>query len=146
MRPTRGRVVGVDLGARRTGIAISDGDRVLASPERVLTRSGDEERDHEAILEVVAEWEATAIVVGLPLSLDGREGPAARAVLDEVERLAAIAPVPVETYDERLTTVSAERSLAEQQVRGAARRQVVDKLAAAIMLQAWLDHRPRDRM
>jgi putative Holliday junction resolvase len=139
-----GRAVGVDLGARRVGLAISDADRTVASPERVLTRSGDEERDHRELLAVVGEWEATLIVVGLPLSLDGSVGPAAEAVLEEVERLRRIAPVPVDTYDERLTTVSAERSLAEQQVRGKARRRVVDKVAAAILLQAWLDQRPRN--
>ena len=138
-----GRVVGIDLGARRIGVAICDSDRTVASPERVLNRSGDQPREHREILDVVAEWEATLIVVGLPLSLDGGVGPAAQAVLDEVEHLRAVAPVPVETYDERFTTVSAERSLAEQQIRGPARRQVVDKVAAAIMLQAWLDHRPR---
>jgi putative Holliday junction resolvase len=137
-----GRVVGVDLGARRVGVAISNADRTVASPERVLTRSGDEQRDHREILAVVAEWDATQIVVGLPLSLDGSVGPAAEAVLEEVERLRRIAPVPVDTYDERLTTVSAERSLAEQQVRGKARRRVVDKVAAAILLQAWLDRGP----
>ena len=140
----QGRVVGIDLGARRIGVAISDSDRTLATPERVLTRSGDEPREHREILDVVAEWEATQIVVGLPLSLDGGVGPAARAVIDEVERLRAVAPVPVDTYDERLTTVSAERSLAEQQFRGRDRRQVVDKVAAAILLQAWLDHRHRN--
>ena len=139
-----GRVVGIDLGARRIGVAICDADRTVASPERVLTRSGDEQQDHRAIVDVVTEWEATLVVAGLPLSLDGEVGPAAAAVLAEVDRLRAVAPVPVETYDERFTTVSAERSLAEQQVRGPARRQVVDKVAAAILLQAWLDHRPRN--
>jgi putative Holliday junction resolvase len=83
------------------------------------------------------------IVVGLPLSLDGSVGPAAQGVLDEVAELAATTRVPVETYDERLTTVTAERALREQGVRGRDRRKVVDKAAAAVLLQAWLDGRPR---
>jgi putative Holliday junction resolvase len=79
------------------------------------------------------------------LSLDGGVGPAARAVLDEVAALRDLSPAPVETYDERLSTVTAERSLAEQGVRGADRRRVVDQVAAAVVLQAWLDRRQADR-
>ena len=81
------------------------------------------------------------MVVGLPLSLDGSLGPAARAALAEAEALAAVVPVPVETFDERLTTVTADRSLMEAKMRAPARRRVVDKVAAAVMLQAWLDRR-----
>ena len=80
-----------------------------------------------------------AFVVGLPLSLSGQDGPAARAARKEVAALATVVAVPVETYDERFTTVTAERALAEGGVRGAARRQVVDKVAAAVILQSWLD-------
>ena len=81
------------------------------------------------------------LVVGLPLRLDGRIGPAADGVLAEIEELAATVGVPVETYDERLTTVSADRSLREMKMKGAARRRVVDQLAAAVILQGWLDRR-----
>ena len=137
-------MVGLDLGAKRIGVAVCDAGRVLASPDRVLQRTGDETRDHQAIAAIVAEWDATSVVVGLPLSLDGSVGPAAQAALDEAERLAVVVPVPVETYDERLTTVSAERILAEQSVRGRARRQAVDKVAAAVILQSWLDRRTQD--
>ena len=80
-------------------------------------------------------------MVGLPLSLDGSIGPAAQGVLDEVDQLAATTQVPVETYDERLTTVTADRSLREQGMKGRDRRKVVDKAAAAVLLQAWLDGR-----
>ena len=79
------------------------------------------------------------MVVGLPLSLDGTAGPSARSVLDEVARLTEALAVPVVTHDERLTTVSAERSLAAQNLTGPARRRVVDRVAAAVILQAWLD-------
>ena len=86
---------------------------------------------------------AAVVVVGLPLSLDGTRGPAAQAAALEIAELTEVLPVPVETYDERLTTVTADRSLSQQGLRGPARRRVVDKVAAAVMLQAWLDRRNR---
>ena len=89
----------------------------------------------------VEEAEADCVVVGLPLSLDGSVGPAAEKALAEVERLGAVLGVPVETYDERLTTVTAERVLREQGVTGRRRRQVVDQVAPSVLLQAWLDAR-----
>ena len=79
------------------------------------------------------------MVVGLPLSLDGSSGPAARAADAEAEAMATVVGVPVELFDERFTTVSAERSLMEMRMRAQARRRVVDKVAAALMLQSWLD-------
>jgi putative Holliday junction resolvase len=147
--PRHGRALGVDLGARRIGLALSDPLRVLAGPLTVLERTGDRAADHAAILRQAAQNEASVIVVGLPLSLStGRPGPAARAALDEVAQLAGRAagadpPVAVETYDERLTTVTAQRSLATGGVRARDRRSKVDKVAAAVMLQSWLDGRPK---
>jgi putative Holliday junction resolvase len=136
------RVLGVDLGSRRIGVAVSSG--TVATPYEVVERTGDRARDHGRLLELAAEVGAERIVVGLPLSLDGSPGPAARAVLDEVAELTVRTDLPVDTYDERLTTVTAERALAAGGVRGPARRKVVDKVAAAVMLQAWLDGRPPD--
>jgi len=144
-----GRVLGVDLGARRIGLALSDPLGVLAGPLDVLQRTGSVASDHAAILRAATENEAALIVVGVPLSLStGRPGPAAQATLDEVaalaERAAALdPPVTVETYDERLTTVTAQRSLATGGVRAKDRRSKVDKVAAAVMLQSWLDGHPR---
>jgi len=144
-----GRVLGVDLGARRIGLALSDPLRVLAVPLTVLERTGDTAADHAGILRAVVENEAVLVVVGLPLSLStGRAGPAARATLDEVAALGRRAatldpPVAVETRDERLTTVAAQRSLATGGVRARDRRALVDKVAAAVMLQSWLDGQPR---
>ncbi len=91
------------------------------------------------------EHEVELVVVGLPLSLDGGVGPAARRAIDETSQIGNVVGVPVETYDERFTTVSAERSLLEGVVRGEDRRRVVDKVAAAIMLQALLDSRRGER-
>jgi putative Holliday junction resolvase len=136
------RAVGVDLGSRRIGIAVSDPTGTLASPYEVLERSGERSRDHRRLADLAAEVEAGCIVVGLPVSLDGTLGPAARGVLEEVDELRATTSIPVETYDERLTTVTAERALREQGLDGRQRRKVVDKVAAAVLLQAWLDSRP----
>lgn len=136
------RVVGLDLGAARIGVAISDPSGVVASPHSVLRRTGSHAADHRAVAAVIEEYEAELLVVGLPRSLDGSLGRAATSTLTEVDELATALAVPVETVDERLTTVSAERSLRDMHVRGAARRAVVDKVAAAILLQSWLDGRP----
>ncbi|HEY1635263.1 MAG TPA: Holliday junction resolvase RuvX [Acidimicrobiales bacterium] len=137
------RVVGIDLGERRVGVAVSDSDGTLASPYEVVERSGDVGRDHAEIARIVTELGASTVVVGLPLSLDGTVGPAARAARTEADRLAGAVGVPVETHDERLTTVSAGHSLDRSGLRRGARRTArrgsVDKVAAAIMLQSWLD-------
>jgi putative holliday junction resolvase len=132
-------VIGLDPGSKRIGVAVSDDGRTVATPIEVLARSGDVARDHRAIAALVEEWEATLVVVGLPLGLKGDVGTAARQVLTEIEALRATLQVPVETYDERLTTVTADRSLMEQGLRAEARRRVVDKVAAAVLLQGWLD-------
>lgn len=147
--PVTGRVLGVDLGAQRIGLALSDPLRLVASPLMMWRRSGDVTSDHAAILRTAVENEAAVIVVGVPLSLStGRPGKAARAALDEVARLAEVAaaadpPVKVETCDERLTTVTAQRSLATSGVPARKRKGLVDMVAAAVLLQAWLDGQPR---
>jgi len=133
------RVVGIDLGSRRVGVAVSDPGGVLASPYEVVQRSGDPVADRRRLAAIVAEVEAERVVVGLPLSMDGTIGPAARAAIEEADAIAAVVGVPVETFDERLTTVSADRSMQQFKMNAQARRRVVDKVAAAIMLQAWLD-------
>jgi putative Holliday junction resolvase len=135
------RTVGVDLGERRIGIALSDSAGRVATPWTRIDRSGTEAQDHRRLAALVDEAEAECVVVGLPLSLDGSVGPAAQRALAEVERLRGVLAVPVETYDERLTTVTAERALREKGVTGKRRRQVVDQVAASVLLQAWLDAR-----
>jgi putative holliday junction resolvase len=138
-----GRVAALDLGARRIGVAYSDSGRSLASPWGTIERSGDPGRDRRAVMEAVREMEASIVVVGLPLSLSGRVGPAARAALDEASALRALLEplgVSVETADERLTTVEAERSLRAAGRTGKSARRVVDSAAAMVLLQAWLDN------
>jgi putative Holliday junction resolvase len=139
---TGGRALGVDLGSVRIGLALSDPTRTVASPHSVLRRArNDHTADHRAILAIAHDQDVTIIVVGLPLSLSGAKGPAARATELEIEELrsAAGAEIDVVAHDERLTTISAERSLDEAGVRGPDRTAVVDKVAAAIMLQSWLE-------
>ena len=138
--PAGTRALGVDLGERRIGLALSDPSRTVASPHDVLRRSGDPAADRRAIVALAFEVGAGVIVVGLPLSLSGKSGPAARAARAEVEAIRAIAgDIEVVLHDERLTTVTAERALIEGGVRRDARRQVIDKVAAAVMLQSWLE-------
>jgi putative Holliday junction resolvase len=133
------RAVALDIGTRRIGVALSDSGGTVATPYEVVTRSGDQTRDHGRIAALVAEADATIVVVGLPLSLDGSVGPAAQAILAEADELRAALGVPVVTWDERLSTVEAERSLRAMGVRQGQRRQVVDQVAATVILQSWLD-------
>jgi len=136
------RVVGIDLGARRIGVAVSDGTGTLASPRATIERGADDAQAWTAVAAVVEDVGARCVVVGLPLSLDGRRGPAARAAqadADELARLLAARGVRVETFDERLTTVSAARSLADAGTPRRRQRAHIDTVAATVLLQAWLD-------
>jgi len=137
-----GRVAAFDLGSKRIGVAYCDSRRTLASPWGTIERSGDPGRDLEAMVTAVREVEASTVVVGLPLSLSGRPGPAAQAALREADALQrALVPlgIALETADERLTTVEAQRALRESGKTGRAARGVVDSAAAMVLLQAWLD-------
>ena len=133
------RAVGLDLGTRRIGVALCDSAGTLATPYEVVQRSGDRQRDHRRIAELVAEAEAEVVVVGLPLSLDGSVGPAAAGVQAEVAELREHLGVPVEVWDERLSTVEAGRRLQSAGVPGRKRRHVIDQVAATVILQSWLD-------
>ena len=138
-RTTTGRVLGIDLGSRRIGVAVSDDSRRVASALTVLARGDSRGADHGRLAAVVVETGAALVVVGLPLSLAGGTGPAARAVLDEVSEMREALDVPVECCDERYSTVIARRALVAGGRRSTARRAVVDKVAAAAILQTWLD-------
>ena len=138
------RALGIDLGERRIGVAVSDAEGRVATPLTVIERTGSAKRDHRQIAELVAEYEVAVVVVGLPLSLDGSTGPAARGAEHEAQQLEAALGIPVLTHDERLTTVIAEQALAESGLSGKARRKRVDMVAASIILQGWLDATQRD--
>lgn len=138
------RALALDLGSRRIGVAVSDGEGRVATPVTTVERHLDRPRLHREIADLVAEWEAEVVVVGLPIDLEGRTGPAAQNVLDECRELAEVLPVPLETHDERLSTRIADRSLRERgDLDSRARRQVVDMVAAGVILQDWLDRRAR---
>jgi putative holliday junction resolvase len=143
------RALGVDLGSKRIGIAVSDRSGTIATPLTVVQRSGSTKLDHRRIAELVAEEEAELVVVGLPLNMNGSTGAAAKAAIAEARALSTVVNVPVETFDERRTTVVADAVLMEFKMRAQARRRVIDKVAAAVMLQYWLDARktnlPTDR-
>ena len=143
------RVMGIDLGTRRIGLAVSDAGGRLATPAGFVERTGDRARDHALLAAAVAGAEAEAVVVGLPLSLSGATGPAARTALEEIELLREALGVPVHTQDERFTTVTAARALREGGGRGARNRRrprgAVDEAAAAVLLQTWLDAGPARR-
>lgn len=139
-RPTRAKALAVDLGSRRIGLAVSDSLGSMAFPHSVIERAVDPGADLVAIAGVVAETGATTVVVGLPLSLDGSDGAAARQARDQAKELAGVLDgTPVVLFDERLTTVSARAALLAAGRRGRAQRAVVDSAAAAVLLQSWLD-------
>jgi putative holliday junction resolvase len=133
------RALGLDLGSKRIGVAIGDRTGTIASPLQVLHRSGNIRRDHQAIAALVIEEEVDIVVVGLPLNMNGSSGPAAKAAIAEAAALATVVSVPVVTFDERRTTVTADQAMIEANMRAQARRRIVDKIAAAVMLQNWLD-------
>lgn len=133
------RVLGVDTGSKRIGLSLSDEERMLASPLRTIERRGGLDR---AIADVAAEVRSHSVervVVGLPLSLDGHEGPAAKRARIFGEELAKATGVPVDFWDERFTTQAASHALKELGARRA--RRVVDQAAATILLQSYLDRK-----
>lgn len=134
-----GRILGLDPGERRIGIAISDATGTIASPvEFIDVRT----KNHEQrIKDLCSEWEITEVVVGLPISLDGTEGPAAARSRNFGEMVGGLTDLPVSYHDERFTTVTAEQALLEGGVKRRSRTSRRDQVAAAVMLQGFLDQR-----
>ncbi len=132
---SRGRVLGLDHGTRRVGIAVSDALRLTAQPLEVVAR----ERAVARVAEVVSEYEIKEIVVGIPTSLNGSEGPAAAAARQFGAEITLATGVEVSYVDERFTTVTAEKAMLEAGAKRRVRRESLDKVAAAIILQAFLD-------
>lgn len=133
------RALGLDIGSRTIGVAISDELGIAAHPVTTLARAGTA-ADVAAVVALVRAREATALVVGLPLELSGRVGHRARRVAVLVDALRAALPgVPLHAQDERFTTAVAERVLVEADLSRARRREVIDQQAAVVILQGWLD-------
>ena len=133
------RVLGIDPGTKRVGIALGDTETCVATPLTVVERTRDVDRYRREVGALAGEWEVEALVVGLPVTLAGERGTAATAAEAEAAALGGLLGLPVSLYDERLTTVTAHRSLQDQGFDSRARRGRVDAVAAAVMLQAWLD-------
>jgi putative holliday junction resolvase len=134
------RTMGLDVGTRTVGIAVSDPLGITAQGLPTLRRTN-LKSDLVEVKRLVAEHEVARLVVGLPLNMDGSEGPRAAASRAFGEAAARATNLPLEYQDERLTTVAAERVLLEGNVSRARRRKVIDQLAAQLILQAWLDAR-----
>ena len=138
--PDPGRILGVDYGTHRIGLAVSDSEGRIAFPEGTLQRRG-ERRDLETLCALVKERDVSGIVVGLPLHMDGRRGPEAEAAEKFAAGLGEATGVPVEMLDERWTTVEAERALRETGRKGRKRREVIDSVAATLLLRTFLERR-----
>ena len=139
IKQTKGRVLGVDFGEARTGLAISDAARLLASGIGNIAGGG-LERTADAIVSAVSEQNAVAVVLGLPVNMNGTEGPRAERVRRLAELITKRAPdLPVALMDERMTTMAASRFLNETNTRGKKRKGVIDTLSAQIILQNALD-------
>jgi putative Holliday junction resolvase len=139
--PGRGRRLGVDVGSVRIGVAVSDPDGILATPVETIRRDRTD-RHARRLAQLVTELEAVEVVVGLPRTLADRTGPSAEDAIAVAEELGRrVAPVPVRLADERLTTVSAQRSLRDAGVRARGQRAMIDQAAAVGILQSWLDQR-----
>ena len=139
LKDTKGRILSVDFGDTRTGLAVSDPSRFLASGIGTISPGGIEKTANK-VAEIAKEQRATSIVVGLPKNMDGSEGFRAQRCVEFAELLAALLPdATIVMMDERLTTVSASRYLNETNTRGSKRKGVIDTLSAEIILQNVLD-------
>lgn len=137
------RILGLDVGEKTIGVAISDPLGLTAQGVEVIRRQGDGRREIERLAQLVALYDVKEVVVGLPLNMNGTCGARCAATLDFVKRLEKELNLPVKTWDERLSTVAAERILLEGDLSRARRKRVIDKVAAVLILQGYLDSRSR---
>lgn len=133
------RRLGIDLGTVRTGLAIAEPDLHVATPLCTL-QHGSLREAVQAVAQVVARESVEQVVLGLPLRLDGTEGDAARRVRQFAQELSQVTGIPLRLWDERLSSVAAQRSLRTQGMRNPQQRRVVDQVAATLVLQSFLDH------
>lgn len=140
--PPSGALVGLDLGTKTIGVAVSDAGRRVATPLSVIRRKKFR-ADVESLLQLIASSEPAGLVLGLPLNMDGSEGPRAQATRAFARNLADLVDLPMLLWDERLSTAAVERTLIEADSSRARRAEVVDKVAAAYILQGALDRMRR---
>lgn len=136
-----GRIIGLDFGSKTVGVAVSDPLRVTAQGVEIIRRTseGKLRKTYARIEELVREYGAERIIVGLPKHMNNDEGVRAEKSRAFAESLARRTGLPVELYDERLTTVAADRAMNEMRIRGADRKKFVDEIAAVLILQGYLD-------
>ncbi|HZY67405.1 MAG TPA: Holliday junction resolvase RuvX [Devosia sp.] len=140
--PPQGKLLGLDLGTKTIGVAVSDALRYTATPIETIKRTKFS-ADASRLLELVAETGAVAFVLGLPLNMDGSEGPRVQSTRAFARNLAGKSPLPILFWDERLSTSAVTRMLIEADTRRDKRAEVVDKLAASYILQGFLDRQRR---
>lgn len=132
------RILGLDPGSKRVGVAISDELQMIAQPVEFIPAAPFDELE-KRIVQFVEEQDVETIIVGMPRNMDGSYGPAAEKSKAFIEKLRAIVSVPIREWDERLTSTQANRILIDGNVSRAKRKEKVDKMAAAILLQSFLD-------
>ena len=142
--PPRGVLIGLDLGSKTIGVAASDPDRRVAAPVETISRQRFN-LDAQRILDLAAERRAAGLVLGLPINMDGSEGPRAQATRAFARNLARLTALPIALWDERLSTAAVERALIAADASRAKRRTVIDEHAAAYILQGALDRLSRQR-
>ena len=136
-----GRVMALDVGDVRIGIAVSDLMGIIANPLETYTRKGNLDVDAQYIVDLAKSKEVSLFISGLPLGLKGQENDQTAKTREFVDKIKEICDIPVEYLDERFTTLSAERVLIEGNVRRENRKKVIDKVAATIILQNYLDRK-----
>ncbi|MCF6273992.1 MAG: Holliday junction resolvase RuvX [Rhodobacteraceae bacterium] len=136
--PSAGGVIGLDLGTKTIGVAVSDQRRCIATPQETVRRKKFT-TDAEALLAIISERGICGIVLGLPRNMDGSEGPRAQSTRAFARNFSRLCPLPLTYWDERLSTVAAERALLEGDTSRARRAQVIDHVAAGYILQGALD-------
>jgi putative holliday junction resolvase len=136
--PERGALIGLDLGSKTIGVAVSDPDRRVAAPVETIARR-QFKLDAERILELAAERRAAGIVLGLPINMDGSEGPRAQSTRAFARNLSRLTVLPIALWDERLSTAAVERALIAADASRARRKAVIDAHAASYILQGALD-------
>jgi putative Holliday junction resolvase len=142
--PPRGSLIGLDLGSKTIGVAASDPDRRVAAPVETISRQRFN-LDARRILDLAAERRAAGLVLGLPINMDGSEGPRAQATRAFARNLARLTDLPIALWDERLSTAAIERALIAADASRAKRKNVIDQHAAAYILQGALDRLARER-
>lgn len=132
------RIMGLDVGEKTIGIAVTDPLYIMAQPVTTIRRTS-LDKDFSGIIEKIKEYDVGEIVIGLPLNMDGSTGEKVKGVLLFKDRLSAVVPIPVVTWDERLSTVAMQKTMIEADVSRQKRRKVIDKLAAVFILQGYMD-------